>query len=198
VVVPPLTNILERNIFKSFFIYKKKNFKFNFSDQSSLIYPLSNEILNSILSTDNLKILTNYFKLNNKFDQVKEQNELYDNEHLLRQNHEHIYILSSPETNHTEQIIISSLHSSMTNGDSIYTQAKVDKVSPIYDNTNRYLKGNHSKLIILKIEIEYLFLFFPDIQSPSKVQKKVNTTQPPPPPPPSKTIHIILFNSISF
>jgi hypothetical protein len=123
-------------------IYK---LKLNFSDQSSLIYPLPNEILHPILSTDNLNTLTNLLKLNNKYEQCTEQNELYEDEHSLRRSREHIFILSSPETNHTEQSIISSLHSSLTNGDSIFTQAKVDKPSPTYDNTHRYLKGNLSK-----------------------------------------------------
>jgi len=113
------------------------------SDQSSLTYPLPNEILKPILSSSNLNTLTNLLKLNNKYEEYKEQNKLYQDEYSLRQSREHIFILSSPEINHTEQSIISSLHSSMTNGDSIFTQAKVDKLSPTYDNTHRYLKKKY-------------------------------------------------------
>jgi hypothetical protein len=92
--------------------------------------------------------------LNNKYDQCLEQNKLYKDEHALRQSREHIFVLSSSETNPTEQSIISSLHSSMTNGDSIFTQTKVDKVPTTYDNTHRYLTGNLSKLeTFFKVEI---------------------------------------------
>jgi hypothetical protein len=125
---------------------------FYFSNQSSLVQPLPNGILNLILSTNNLNTLTSLLKLNNKYDQYIEQNQLSEDEYSLRQSREHIFILSSPETNHTEQSIISALHSSMTNGDSIFTQTKVDKLSTNYDNTHRYLKGDSSMLTNSKIQ----------------------------------------------
>lgn len=45
----------------------------------------------------------------------------------------------------------------MTNGDSIFTQAKAQKVSTTDDNTHRYLKGNNSSKLKkpLKIKINY-------------------------------------------
>jgi len=125
---------------------------FYFSNQSSLVQPLPNGILNLILSTNNLNTLTSLLKLNNKYDQYIEQNQLSEDEYSLRQSREHIFILSSPETNHTEQSIISALHSSMTNGDSIFTQTKVEKLSTNYDNTHRYLKGDPSMLTNSKIQ----------------------------------------------
>jgi hypothetical protein len=118
-----------------------------FSNQSSLVQLLPNDILNSILSTNNLNTLTSLLKLNNKYDQYVEQNQLLEDEYSLRQSREHVFILSSPEINHTEQSIISALHSSMTNGDSIFTQTKVETLPNNFDNTHRCLKRNsNSKL----------------------------------------------------
>jgi hypothetical protein len=123
---------------------------FYFSDQSSLICPLPNHILGSILSISNLNMITNSLKLTNKYDQFIEQNELYDHEHLVRESREHMYVLSSPDANCNEQSIISSLHSSMTNGDSIFTQTKITKLPVACNNTNRTFKKNLSKLYNLK------------------------------------------------
>ncbi|CAF0942458.1 unnamed protein product [Rotaria sp. Silwood1] len=134
------------------------------SDQSSPLCTLPNHVLSSIFSTDNLDILTNSLKLNNKYDQYKEQDQLYESEHVLRQSRKHIFILSSADRNHNDQSIISSLHSSLTNGDSIFTQTKIDKLPNTQDNTHRYLKGNLNVSSLLN--------------NPNpKVQKKVNTTQ---------------------
>ncbi|CAF3617558.1 unnamed protein product, partial [Rotaria sp. Silwood1] len=134
------------------------------SDQSSPLCTLPNHVLSSIFSTDNLDILTNSLKLNNKYDQYKEQDQLYESEHVLRQSRKHIFILSSADRNHNDQSIISSLHSSLTNGDSIFTQTKIDKLPNTQDNTHRYLKGN-------------LNVSSPLNNPNPKVQKKVNTTQ---------------------
>jgi hypothetical protein len=115
-----------------------------------------------------------------------EQDQLYNSEHLLRENREHVFILSSPDINHSEQLIISSLHSSMTNGDSIFTQTKVDKLPQTHDNTHRYLKGNLSKLeFLLQNYFQIIFLDTPtQLNKPNpKVQKKID---PPPQPQPSK------------
>ncbi|CAF1104089.1 unnamed protein product [Rotaria sordida] len=138
------------------------------SDQSIPICTLPNHILSSILSVDNLDILTTSLKLNNKYDEYKQQNQLYEDEHVLRQSRKHIFILSSSDRNHNDQSIISSLHSSLTNGDSIFTQTKIDKLPNTYDNTYRYLKGN------LNISSQLN-------NSNVKVQKKINTTQLSPP-----------------
>ncbi|CAF3953011.1 unnamed protein product [Adineta steineri] len=141
----------------------------NNSDQTSLICALPNHILNSILSIDNLNIITDSLKLNNKYDQNIEQKQLYDHEHKLRESRENIFVVSSPETNNSEQAIISSLHSSMTNGDSVFTQTKLDKIS-FSNNSHRFLKTNATKQ--------------PQTNTfKSNVQKKVNTKPPPPPPP---------------
>jgi hypothetical protein len=99
-----------------------------------------------------LNTITNSLKLTNKYAQYIEQNELYDHEHLLRESREHMYVLSSAETNHNEQSIISSLHSSMTNGDSIFTQTKITKLPVAYSNTHRYPKKNLSKLENLRFQ----------------------------------------------
>ncbi|CAF1667278.1 unnamed protein product [Rotaria magnacalcarata] len=112
------------------------------SDQSSPICTLPNNILSSILSSENLKTLTDSLKLTNKHEQYREQNELYEKEHDLHESRKHIFIISSPERNSNDQAIISSLHSSLTNGDSIFTQTKIDKSSIRYDSTPRFLKGN--------------------------------------------------------
>lgn len=89
-------------------------------------------------------MLTNVLKLKNKHDRDIEEKKLLANEHSIRLSNEHVFTLSSPETNQTEQTIISSLHSSMTNGDSIFTQTKIPKVSNTVDNTHQYLKENTS------------------------------------------------------
>ncbi|CAF0719244.1 unnamed protein product [Adineta steineri] len=141
----------------------------NNSDQTSLICALPNHILNSILSIDNLNLITDSLKLNNKYDQNIEQKQLYDHEYKLRESRENIFVVSSPETNNSEQAIISSLHSSMTNGDSVFTQTKLDKIS-FSNNSHRFLKTNATKQ--------------PQTNTfKSNVQKKVNTKPPPPPPP---------------
>ncbi|CAF4282687.1 unnamed protein product [Rotaria sp. Silwood2] len=134
------------------------------SDQSSPLCILPNHILSSIFSIDNLDTLINALKLNNKYDLYKEQDQLYEKEHVLRQSRNHIFILSSTDRNHNDQSIISSLHSSLTNGDSIFTQNKIDKLPNTQDNTYRYLKGN-------------LNVSAPLNNSNVKVQKKINTTQ---------------------
>ncbi|CAF3603152.1 unnamed protein product [Adineta steineri] len=139
----------------------------NNSDQTSLICALPNHVLNSILSIDNLNLITDSLKLNNKYDQNIEQKQLYDHEHKLRESRENIFVVSSPETNNSEQVIISSLHSSMTNGDSVFTQTKLDKIS-FSNNSHRFLKTNATKQ--------------PQTNTfKSNVQKKVNTKPPPPP-----------------
>ena len=94
---------------------------------------------------NNLNMLTNVLKLKNKYDRGVEERQLIAHEQSLRFSNEHVFTLSSPETNQTEQTILSSLHSSMTNGDSIFTQTKIPKVSNTVDNTHRYLKRNSSK-----------------------------------------------------
>jgi hypothetical protein len=48
--------------------------------------------------------------------------------------------------NKNEQSIFASLQTSITNADSIFTHTKLDKLPISYDNTNRFLKGNLSKL----------------------------------------------------
>ena len=112
----------------------------------SPVCSLPNHILSSILCIDNLNTLTNFLKLNNKYDQYKEQNNLYSREHVLRRSRQHIFILSSSETNQNEQSIISSLHSSLTNGDSIFTETKINKLPKTYDSAYRYLRRNLRKL----------------------------------------------------
>ncbi|CAF1667282.1 unnamed protein product [Rotaria magnacalcarata] len=122
--------------------HSKGKGKQNQTDQSSPICTLPNNILSSILSSENLKTLTDSLKLTNKHEQYREQNELYEKEHDLHESRKHIFIISSPERNSNDQAIISSLHSSLTNGDSIFTQTKIDKSSIRYDSTPRFLKGN--------------------------------------------------------
>ncbi len=144
-----------------------------------MVQPLPNNILNSILSTDNLNTLTSLLKLNNKYDQYVEQKHLSEDEYSLRQSREHIFILSSPETNHTEQSIISALHSSLTNGDSIFTQTKVEKLPTNFDNTHRYLKGNPTDSKSTSSKISKFHLLFLDTQpQATKNQKKVTPVQP--------------------
>lgn len=106
---------------------------------------MPNDILQRLFPLDNLNMLTNVLKLRNKFDRELEAKQLFDNERSLRQSNEHVFILSSPDSNQTEQAILSSLHSSMTNGDSIFTQTKIQKLASTFDNTHRYLKSNSSK-----------------------------------------------------
>ncbi|UJR31027.1 hypothetical protein I4U23_018536 [Adineta vaga] len=128
------------------------------SAQSSLICKLPNRILSSIFSVDNLDIITHSLKLNNKYEYYQEQKTLYDREHIIRENRKNIFVLSSPDANHNEQSIISSLHSSMTNGDSVFTQTKVDRTPSTSENTRRYAQRNsnvqsqvnHSKPIASK------------------------------------------------
>ena len=64
----------------------------------------------------------------------------------------------------------------MTNGDSIFTQTKIDKLSPIYDNTQRYLKETPCKLKE-QFEKKNIVLFFLAQSTKSKVQKQSNITQ---------------------
>jgi len=56
----------------------------------------------------------------------------------------------------------------MTNGDSIFTQTKVEKLPLTRDNTHRYLKGNLNTQLQLN-------------KTNSKPQKKINTTPQPQP-----------------
>ena len=108
-----------------------------FSDLMSPMCTLSNRILTSILSIDYLNILTNALRLNNKYDQSKQQDELYERENIQRQNDQQIFILSSPEITQTERSIINSLHSSLTNGDSIFTEIRSNKLpQTMYDNVH--------------------------------------------------------------
>ena len=90
-------------------------------------------------------MFTNALKLRNKYDRNLEEKQLFDNERLLRQSHEHVFILSSSDSHQTEQTILSSIHSSITNGDSIFTQTKIPKATSTFDNTHRYSKGNFSE-----------------------------------------------------
>lgn len=71
---------------------------------------------------------------------------------MLRENNKNTYVLSSPERNCNDQSIISSLHSSLTNGASIFTQTKLNNSSNVNDNTHRFSKRISSKLINLKYQ----------------------------------------------
>ncbi|CAF2402549.1 unnamed protein product [Rotaria sp. Silwood2] len=110
-------------------------------DSHSLIYVLPSNIINLIFPTDDLNTLMNSLKLNNKYDNMIEQNEQYDSECSVRTNRQHLFILSSSETNKNEQTIITSLHSSITNTDSTFLQTTLNKLPISYENTHRFLKG---------------------------------------------------------
>lgn len=111
-----------------------------------MICTLPNHILSSILSTSDLGDIMSSLKLNNKYEQYQEQKMLYDREHLIRENRRNIFVITSPDTNHSEQSIITSLHSSMTNGDSIFTQTKMTKTPAVNENLRRYAQRNPSNL----------------------------------------------------
>ncbi|CAF1213810.1 unnamed protein product [Rotaria sordida] len=110
-------------------------------DSNSLLCLLPNNIINLIFPTDDLNILMNSLKLNNKYDKTIAQNEQNASEYFVRTNNQHIFILSSSETQKNEQKIITSLHTSITNADSSFIQTTLNKLPISYDNTHRFLKG---------------------------------------------------------
>ncbi|CAF0797332.1 unnamed protein product [Rotaria sp. Silwood1] len=112
-----------------------------YRDSHNLICALPNNIINLIFPTEDLNTLMSALKLNNRYDKAIEQNHQYDSEHSVRKNTKHIFILSSSETNNNEQIILTSLHSSITNTDSTFIQTTLNKLPISYENTHRFLKG---------------------------------------------------------
>ncbi|CAF1004895.1 unnamed protein product [Adineta ricciae] len=136
----------------------------NNSAQSTMICALPSHVLGSILSKSGLDEIMSSLKLNNKHEQYQEQKMLYDREHLMRENRKNTFVITSPDTNHSEQSIITSLHSSMTNGDSIFTQTKITKTPIVNESLRRYAQRN------------------PNVQPQTTVskpmpQKKTNVTQ---------------------
>ena len=109
-----------------------------------MICALPNHVLSSILSTSDLNEIMSSLKINNKHEQYQEQKMLYDREHLMRENRKNTFVITSPDTNHSEQSIITSLHSSMTNGDSIFTQTKITKTPIVNESLRRYAQRNPS------------------------------------------------------
>jgi hypothetical protein len=132
----------------------------NFRSLTDLVCQLPNSILDLIFPIDDFHTITNLLKLNNKFDKSIEQNDQNQLESSIRTSNQHVFILSSIGANKNDQSIISSVHSSITSSDSMFTNTKLNELPVSYDNTHRFLKGNRSTIFILLIfnKIKFLLL----------------------------------------
>jgi len=132
----------------------------NFRSLTDIVCQLPNSILDLIFPTDGLHTITNLLKLNNKYDTFMEQNDQNQLESSIRTSNQHVFILSSIGANKNDQSIISSVHSSITSSDSMFTNTKLNELPVSYDNTHRFLKGNRSTIFILLIfnKIKFLLL----------------------------------------
>lgn len=132
----------------------------NFRSLTDLVCQLPNSILDLIFPIDDFHTITNLLKLNNKFDKSIEQNDQNQLESSIRTSNQHVFILSSIGANKNDQSIISSVHSSITSSDSMFTNTKLNELPVSYDNTHRFLKGNRSTVFILLIfnKIKFLLL----------------------------------------
>jgi hypothetical protein len=132
----------------------------NFRSLTDIVCQLPNSILDLIFPIDDFHTITNLLKLNNKFDKSIEQNDQNQLESSIRTSNQHVFILSSIGANKNDQSIISSVHSSITSSDSMFTNTKLNELPVSYDNTHRFLKGNRSTIFILLIfnKIKFLLL----------------------------------------
>jgi hypothetical protein len=121
------------------------------------VYQLPNTIVDLIFPTDNLHTITNLLKLNNKYDKSIDQTEQNQLESSVRTSNQHLFILSSIGTNKNEQSVLSSLHTSITNVDSMFIQTKLNELPISCDNTHRFLKGNLSMILVLIIFKKIIF-----------------------------------------
>lgn len=132
----------------------------NFRSLTDIVCQLPNSILDLIFPIDDFHTITNLLKLNNKFDKSIEQNDQNQLESSIRTSNQHVFILSSIGANKNDQSILSSVHSSITSSDSMFTNTKLNELPVSYDNTHRFLKGNRSTIFILLIfnKIKFLLL----------------------------------------
>ncbi|CAF3379496.1 unnamed protein product [Rotaria socialis] len=115
-------------------------------DSHGLICKLPSNIINLIFPTADLNRITRQLKLNNKYDITLKQNEQYDSENPIRTNNQQFFLLSALETFQSEQSIITSLHTPITNSDSDVLKTPLHSLPISHDNTARFLKGTTKPL----------------------------------------------------
>jgi len=118
------------------------------SSSSSLVCVLPKDVLQAIFPQENILQSLN---LKTKFRQTSDRS--------VDENSDYRFILSSSDRNQNDQTILSTLHSTMTNGESIYTQTRMEKLSLAQDNSHLFFKANTSSLKIKQKLVLTLFLF---------------------------------------
>jgi predicted Zn-dependent protease len=121
----------------------------NSRDSTDTVQRLPNTILDLIFPDSDLHTITSLLKLTNKYDKSIAQTEQNQLESSVRTSNQHVFILSSTGPHKNEQLVLSSLHTSITNSDAVFIQTKLNDLPISYDNTPRFLKGNLSMLLIL-------------------------------------------------